>query len=251
MAGDRTTAAEFLLGTLLSVPGRVADATLRRPPPYRWVLARTRTPGAEAARAAERALFDGLVARLGAVDGITFVVAQVDDRRVAPGLGLDPGRRLELVCQLAATAYFATPLDPPELLRRIDAAAVADWRTGAYADPRLPHPPESVAAALAYYRDGGRHPDGSPREHPALSVPGPLGARLTWDEPGRTPVAEPSPTMFNSSFAQYADDPAAAEAVRAARAEHGRILRLGRSGAGGPQRPGYCTVPRGWRRRGH
>lgn len=57
--------------------------------------------------------------------------------------------------------------------------------------------------------------------------------------------------MFNSSFAQYADDPAAAEAVRAARAEHGRILCLGRSGAGGPQRPGYFTVPRGWRRRGH
>ncbi len=57
--------------------------------------------------------------------------------------------------------------------------------------------------------------------------------------------------MFNSSFAQYADDPAAAEAVRAARAEHCRILRLGRSGAGGPQHPGYFTVPRGWRRRGH
>ncbi|MFJ4090516.1 hypothetical protein ACIPYS_02940 [Kitasatospora sp. NPDC089913] len=251
MAGDRTTTAEFLLGTLLSVPGRVADATVRRPPPYRWVLARTRTPGAEAARAAERALVEGLVERLGAVDGITFVVSQVDDRRTAPGLGLDPGRRLELVCQLAATAYFATALEPPELLRRIDAAGVADWGADGYADPRLPHRRGSVAAALAYYRDGGRHPDGSPRDLPALFAPEPLDARLSWDEPGRTPVAEPTPTMFNSSFAQYADDPAAAEAVRAARAEHGRILRLGRSGAGGPQRPGYFTVPRGWRRRGH
>ncbi|MFJ8429925.1 hypothetical protein ACIQ9P_01345 [Kitasatospora sp. NPDC094019] len=247
MTGDRTTTAEFLLGTLLSVPGRVADATIRRPPPYRRVLARTRTPAAEAARAAERALVEGLVERLGAVDGITFVVAQVDDRRIVPELGLDPGHRLELVCQLAATAYFATPLDPPELLRRIDAAAVADWGADGRADPRLPHPPGSVAAALAYYRDGGRHPDGSPREQPALFA---LGARLTWDEPGRTPVAEPSPTMFNSSFTQYADDPAAAGAVRAARAEHGRILRLGRSGAGGPQRPGYFTVPRGRLRRG-
>ncbi|MDY0815177.1 hypothetical protein [Kitasatospora purpeofusca] len=251
MAGDRTTTTEFLLGTLLSLPGRVADATIRRPPPDRWVLARTRTPEAEAARAAEHALVEGLVERLGEVDGVTLVVAQVDDRRVTPGLGLDPGRRLELVCRLAATAYFATALDPPELLRRIGAAAVADWGTGAYADPRTAHPPGSVAAALAYYRDGGRHPDGSPREHPALFAPGVPGARLTWDEPGRTPVAEPSPTMFNSSFAQYADDPAAAEAVRAARAEYGRILCLGRSGAGGPQRPGYFTVPRGRRRRGH
>ncbi len=198
MVGDRPSTTEFLLGTLLSVPGRVADATIRRPPPYRRLLARTRTPEAEAARAAERAVVEGLIGRLGAVDGVVHVVTQIDDRRLAPGLGLDPGRRLELVCQLAATAYFATALDVPELLRRIDAAGIADWGTARYVDPRLPHPRGSVAAALAYERDGGRHPDGSPRESPALTTP---EARLTWDEPGRPPLPEPTPTMFNSTFA--------------------------------------------------
>ncbi|MER7703807.1 hypothetical protein ABTX81_13005 [Kitasatospora sp. NPDC097605] len=248
MAGDQSSATEFVLGTLLSVPGRIADATIRRPPPYRRLLARTRTPEAEAARAAERAEVEGLIGRLGEIDGVTHLVTQVDDRRLAPGLGLDPGRRLELVCQLAATAYFAAGPDVPELLRRIDAAGVADWGSGLFHDPRLPHPPGSVAEALAYYRHGGRHPDGSPRNSPRLYA---RGATLHWDEPGGRPLPEPTPTMFNSSFAQYADDPGAAALVAAARAEHGLILRLSRSGAGGPQRPGYFTVPRGWRRRGH
>ncbi|MER5351236.1 hypothetical protein ABT093_12980 [Kitasatospora sp. NPDC002551] len=248
MAGDRPSATEFFLGTLLSVPGRIADATIRRPPPYRWVLSRTRTPRARAARAAERAVVEGLIGRLGAVDGVVHVVTQLDDRRLGPGLGLDPGRRLELVCQLAATAYFATALEIPELLRRIDAAGVADWGSGLRHDPRQPHPPGSVADALAYYRHGGRHPDGSPRNTPALYA---LGTTLSWDEPGRPPVPEPNATMFNSSISQYTGDPAAPGLVAAARAEHGVILRLSRSGAGGPQRPGYFTVPRGWRRRGH
>ncbi|WP_380284583.1 hypothetical protein [Kitasatospora purpeofusca] len=248
MTGDRPSATEFFLGTLLSVPGRIADATIRRPPPYRWVLARARTPQAQTALAAEHAVVEGLITRLGAVDGVVHVVTQVNDRRVHPGLGLDPGRRLELICQLAATAYFATALEIPELLRRIDAAEVADWGAGLHHDPRRPHPPGSVADALAYYRHGGRHPDGSPRDSPRLYA---LGTALSWDEPGRPPVREPNTTMFNSSFSQYTDDPAAAGLVEAARAEHGLILRLSRSGAGGPQRPGYFTVPRGWRRRGH
>ncbi|GAA1390250.1 hypothetical protein GCM10009639_18740 [Kitasatospora putterlickiae] len=247
MAGDHQSATGFLVGTLLSLPGRIADATVRRPPPYRWVLARTRTPEAEAARAAERAVVEGLIARLGAVDGVVPLVTQVDDRRVHPGLGLDPGRRLELICQLAATAYFATALEIPELLRRIEAAGVADWGAGLHHDPRRPHPRGSVADALSYYRHDGRHPDGSPRDAPSLYA---LGATLSWDEPGRPPVREPNATMFNSSFSQYTRDPAAAGLVEAARAEHGLVLRLSRSGAGGPQHPGYFTVPRGWRRRG-
>ncbi|MET8700252.1 hypothetical protein ABZW10_15485 [Kitasatospora sp. NPDC004723] len=248
MAGDRPSATEFILGTLLSVPGRIADATIRRPPPYRRVLARTRTPEAEAARAAERAVVDGLAARLGAVDGLIHVVTQVDDRRITPGPGLDPGRRLELVCRLAATAYFATALDVPELLRRIGAAEVADWGGGLYQDPRLPHPRGSVAEALAYYRSNGRHPDGSPRDSPRLYA---LGTTLIWDDPAGLPIPEPTPTMFNSAITQYADDPDAAARVADARAEHGLILRLEHSGAGGPQRPGYFTVPRSRRRRGH
>ncbi|MFE2108625.1 hypothetical protein ACFXAF_22580 [Kitasatospora sp. NPDC059463] len=247
MAGDHPSATEFLLGTLLSLPGRIADATILRPPPYRWVLSRAGTPQARAALAAERAVIEGLIARLGAVDGVVHVVTQVDDRRITPERGLDPGRRLELVCQLAATAYFATALDVPELLRRIDAAQVADWGSGLYHDPRRPHPPGSVADALSYYRHGGRHPDGSPRDSPRLYA---LGTTLTWDEPDRPPVAEPNATMFNSAFSQYTRDPAAAALVEAARAERGLVLRLSRSGAGGPQRPGYFTVPRGWRRRG-
>ncbi|MFF7456687.1 hypothetical protein [Kitasatospora sp. NPDC008115] len=248
MVGDRPSATEFLLGTLLSVPGRIADATIRRPPPYRRLLARTRTPEAQAARAAEHAVVEGLIERLGAVNGVTHLVTQVDDRRLTPGLGLDPGRRLELVCQLAATAYFAAGPDVPELLRRIEAAGVADWGRGLFHDPRRPHPPGSVADALAYYRHGGRHPDGSPRDSPRLYAP---GTTLLWDEPGGRPLPEPTPTMFNSTFSQYAHDPGAAALVAAARAEHGLILRLGTSGAGGPQRPGYFTVPRGRRRRGH
>ncbi|MFE7189808.1 hypothetical protein [Kitasatospora sp. NPDC057541] len=248
MAGDHLTTTEFLIGTLLSVPGRIADATIRRPPPYQRVLARARTPEAEAALAAERAAVEGLIERLGAVDGVVHVVTQVDDRRFRPELGLDPGHRLELVCQLAVTAYFAAGPDVPELLCRIEAAGVADWGSGLYQDPRRPHPRGSVAEALAYYRSDGRHPDGSPRDSPRLYA---AGTTLVWDDPAGRPITEPTATMFNSAITQYADDPDAAARVADARAEHGLILRLERSGAGGPQRPGYFTVPRSRRRRGH
>ncbi|MFH9347573.1 hypothetical protein [Kitasatospora sp. NPDC017646] len=220
----------YVLGYLLSLPGRGLEASRRIWPTDRRLRALADSPRARCARQAERERIERMVAALEAVEGMEHLLTRISDHCGrpesfdihAPG----PEGRLALVCRMTASAYFATREDITALLPRIAAAGLAEWgspnnRTG------------TPAYALRWYGadladDGWRlDPDGWRMEAPGLSSP---GARLHWDLRDSATL-RPDPywkrvaSSVRSSNEQTPPDADPAELLRTARA-HGRGLVL-------------------------
>ncbi|RGD56648.1 hypothetical protein DR950_01520 [Kitasatospora xanthocidica] len=200
------------------------------------------SPTARAARAAERERIRALVEALGAVEGVEHLLTQVLDQSTRPSTyGLDHPRDTLLVCRIHARAYFVVREDVLDVLRRIEAANVADWQ----ANGQGPDPHGSLEHALRWYRDGGVDANGWRMDPPCLSSP---GAKLTWDRPGippRDPIpAGPYPNRL-FVLEQTPPDADAARLLDEARADgRGVVLELA-FGAGWVDYCQYHKVARG------
>ncbi|MBD0672634.1 hypothetical protein [Streptomyces sp. CBMA156] len=220
----------------------VRSLSAQRWPTERRRLALVRSPRARAARAAERERIRGLVGALGAVEGVEHVVTQVLDQSVRPTFhGPDHPRNTLLVCEIHARAYFVVREDIVDVLPRIAAAGVAEWR----ADGQGPDPHGSLEHALRWLRDGGIDANGRRMDSPCLAGP---GARLTWERPG-VPCREPIPAGPYISrlyvFEQDPPDADAAQLLREVRADgRGTLLELA-FGAGWGGHCRYHRVARG------
>ncbi|MEV7599033.1 hypothetical protein AB0O91_16785 [Kitasatospora sp. NPDC089797] len=220
----------YVLGHLLSLPGRALEAGRRAWPTDRRLRALADSPPARAARAAERQRIGRTVAALGAVAGVEHLLTRISDHCDRPqAFGIHapgPQGRPALVCRMSASAYFATREDLAVLLPRIEAAGLAAWgspdgRTG------------SPAYALRWQgaeraEDGWRlDPEGWRMTAPDLSSP---GALLHWDLTDSA-VLRPAPSWeriasrVRLSNEQTPPDADAAELLRTARAD-GRALVL-------------------------
>ncbi|MFF4380961.1 hypothetical protein [Kitasatospora sp. NPDC001547] len=182
--------ATSLVGLVVLLVGPVVDGAqslrARHWPTERRKLRLIDSPRARAARAAERERIRGLVAALGAVEGVEHVLTQVLDQSTRPTFhGSDHPRDTLLVCRIHARAYFVVREDVLDVLPRIAAAGVAEWQ----AHGQGPDPHGSLDQALRWYRDGGVDANGRRMDSPCLSSP---GARLTWDRPG-IPPRDPIP----------------------------------------------------------
>ncbi|MFD8707353.1 hypothetical protein ACFV1W_33015 [Kitasatospora sp. NPDC059648] len=171
----------YLLGYLLSLPGRGLEASCRVWPTDRRLRALADAPPARAARQAERERIERMVQALAAVQGVEHLLTRISDHCDrpesfdihAPG----PEGRLALVCRMTASAYFATREDPTVLLPRIEAAGLAEWGSPDNRTGTLAHALRWHGADLA--DDGWRlSPEGWRMEAPGLSSP---GAVLHWD----------------------------------------------------------------------
>ncbi|MFB6890351.1 hypothetical protein ACFCX4_13665 [Kitasatospora sp. NPDC056327] len=235
---------------LLAAPQQAFEAVRRRfpVPSDRALRAHAVSFEADAARAREIGRIDGLVERLGGVPGVTHVLTRLSDRCFRTDHSHATGiRAWHMVGQVTGSAYFSTPLEVPELLRRIRDAEVAGWGTGLAGDPRLPEQPGTVAAALAHYRDGGLRADGTERPPPRIAM---SGTTLDWDLPG-SPLPDPPPLPADGGLYSWRrDDPDAVEKVLAARARHGLVLRLEFGGHWNPDIRYYYGVRRRPRRGG-
>ncbi|MFJ8475639.1 hypothetical protein [Kitasatospora sp. NPDC094011] len=226
----------YVLGYLLSLPGKALEATRRAWPTDRRLRALADSPPARAAREAERRRIERAAAALGAVAGVEHLLTRISDHCDRPEAfeihAPGPQGRLALVCRMRASAYFATREDLGVLLPRIEAAglnaglaawASPDGRTG------------TVEYALRWEgaeraEDGWRlDPDGWRMTGPHLSSP---DATLHWDLRDSATL-RPDPRwervgsrvrLGNEQSPPEADG---AELLRAARADgRGLVLQL-------------------------
>ncbi|MFE4519346.1 hypothetical protein ACFRMQ_34785 [Kitasatospora sp. NPDC056783] len=192
------------------------------------------SPRARAARAAERERIRALVEAMGAVPGVEHVLTQVQDLSTRPSFhGRDHPRDTLLVCRLHARAFFVVREDVLDVLPRIAAAGLAEWR----ACGQGPDPGGTLEHALRWYRDGGIGADGLRMDAPCLAGP---GATLHWERPG-LPPREPMPTTSYAGplFVREQSPPDAdpARLLREARADgRGVVLEL----VLGADWAGYC-----------
>ncbi|MFJ9776780.1 hypothetical protein ACIRVF_37045 [Kitasatospora sp. NPDC101157] len=222
----------YVLGYLLSLPGRGLEASRRIRPTDRRLRALADSLPARAARQAERERIERTVAALAAVEGVEHLLTRISDHCDrpesfdihAPG----PEGRLALVCRMTASAYFATREDITDLLPRIEAAGLADWgspgnRTGTPAYALRWHGAEAAD-------DGWRlSPEGRRMQAPDLSSP---GAVLHWDLRDSATL-RPDPywkrvgSRVRFSNEQTPPDADPAELLRTARADgHALVLQL-------------------------
>ncbi|MFF2146828.1 hypothetical protein [Kitasatospora sp. NPDC058190] len=233
---------EYLLGTLLDVPVRARDALRRRRPGDGRLRALADSPQARALREAERERFRGLVAGLGAVDGVEHLLTRVADHCDRPSsfgaLGTTVEGRAAMLCRMSASAYFVTREDIRVVLERVEAAGLADWGSP---DGRA----GTVAHALRWYRDGGLGPEGRRMDSPGLTSP---GADLSWDLPG---IPRPDPYWKRLSSAvrfrneQTPEDADPAAVLSAARADGGGLVLELELRTGWREGCTYYTVTRG------
>ncbi|MFF7995671.1 hypothetical protein ACFZDG_38600 [Kitasatospora xanthocidica] len=214
-------------------------------PTERRKAALINAPKVRAARAAELERIQGLVAALGAVEGVEHLLTQVRDFSVPPRAVLDRTRLSDadalLICRIHARAYYVVREPVTDVLPRIEAADVTEWR----ARDQRPSAGGSVEHALRWYRDGGLTPEGRRMDSPGLDS---AVARLSWDRPD-IPCPDPEPKRpyptARFTLDQTPPDADAAQLLREARADgRGVVLELvvGKDGRAYSE---YHVVPRG------